>query len=148
MIRLWDLSVEDPAVSPIVLRGPEESLVRGEMGSWSIRLEEVFRAGEGPPEGVFALQHEWRAPQTAVGKIFKPYLVQLEVQDVYSQEVSAVDGVAGVDVNVGPHKLHGIVADVQVTAGPAEDKEVLEEAIDQVLGQYAVHYQLTVNSIQ
>ncbi len=47
--------------------GPEESLLRGEMGFWSIRLEEVFRGGEGLPEGVFALEHRWQAPQPAVG---------------------------------------------------------------------------------
>lgn len=42
--------------------GPPESLLRGEMGVWSIRLDEVYTT-EGEPEGVFALQHEWHAPQ-------------------------------------------------------------------------------------
>ncbi len=43
--------------------GPEESLVRGELGFWSIRLEEVYADTTGRPEGVFALVHRWQAPQ-------------------------------------------------------------------------------------
>ncbi len=46
--------------------GPETSLVRGEIGIWSIRLEEVYEAASGRPEGVFALTHQWRAPQPVV----------------------------------------------------------------------------------
>ena len=42
--------------------GPPESLLRGEMGMWSIRLEEVYQT-DGEPEAVFALQHEWQGPQ-------------------------------------------------------------------------------------
>lgn len=42
--------------------GPPESLLRGEMGMWSIRLDEVYET-EGEPEAVFVLQHEWQAPQ-------------------------------------------------------------------------------------
>ena len=42
--------------------GPPESLLRGEMGTWSIRLEQVYET-EGEPEAVFALQHEWQGPQ-------------------------------------------------------------------------------------
>ena len=83
-------------------------------------------------------------PQTAVGKIFKPYLVQLETEDVFSQAVGEVDGVSSVEVSVGPHKLYGIAADVQVTPDPTVDSKALEETIQHALGQYAVHYQLTI----
>jgi fatty-acyl-CoA synthase len=85
-------------------------------------------------------------PQTAVGKIFKPYLVQLEVADVYQEAAQSVEGVASVEVEVKPHKLYGIAADVRVTAESGVDKPALEEALNRTLGQYAVHYQLTVNS--
>ncbi|MFN2107558.1 MAG: acyl-CoA synthetase [Candidatus Promineifilaceae bacterium] len=87
-------------------------------------------------------------PQTAVGKIYKPYLVQLEVQDVYRETAEAVNGVSSVDVNVGPDKLYGISALVQVTPEPGVDKSALEEALHRALGQYAVHYQLSVVSNQ
>lgn len=87
-------------------------------------------------------------PQTAVGKIFKPYLVELEVEDVYSQVASGVEGVAGVEVSVGPHNLYGMAADIQVTPDSAADRSALEEALHHALGQYAVHYQLTVASRQ
>jgi hypothetical protein len=42
--------------------GPPESLFRGETGTWSIRLEEVYET-DAEPEAVFALQHEWQAPE-------------------------------------------------------------------------------------
>lgn len=43
--------------------GPESALLRGELGMWSIRLEEVYAGDGGPPEAVFTLRHEWQAPQ-------------------------------------------------------------------------------------
>jgi len=87
-------------------------------------------------------------PQTAIGKIYKPYLVQLEVQDVYRETAKAVDGVSSVEVSVGPDKLYGISALIQVIPEPGVDPSALEQALDRALGQYAVHYQLTVTSIQ
>jgi fatty-acyl-CoA synthase len=87
-------------------------------------------------------------PQTAVGKIYKPYLVQLEVEDVYKEAAEAVEGVESVTVSVSPHKLHGISADLQVTPEAGVDESALEEALHHALGQFAVHYQLAVNSKQ
>jgi fatty-acyl-CoA synthase len=83
-------------------------------------------------------------PQTAVGKIFKPYLIQLETEDVIREAVGSVDGVSAVAVRVAPHKLYGIAADIQVTPNPGVDTTALEDAVRQALGQYAVHYQLTI----
>jgi fatty-acyl-CoA synthase len=87
-------------------------------------------------------------PQTAVGKIFKPYLIQLEVEDVYRAAAGSIENVSEVEVKAKPHKLHGIAVEVRVTAGPGADTAALDEALHQALGQYAVHYQLTVNSFQ
>lgn len=87
-------------------------------------------------------------PQTAVGKIFKPYLIQLEIEDVLREAAGEVEGAAAVDVRVAPHKLHGIAADIQVRPNPGMDKTALEEALHQALGQYAVYYELTVTSNQ
>lgn len=46
--------------------GPPEALSEGELASWSIRLAELL--GD-PPEGIFALHHEWHAPASS----FVPY---------------------------------------------------------------------------
>ena len=81
-------------------------------------------------------------PVTAVGKIFKPRLVWQEVQDVYGEEVAAVEGVAQVQVTVGPDKLHGTLARIQVTPGPGADPAALRARIDAALGRYTVHYQV------
>lgn len=43
--------------------GPASSLTRGETGMWSIRLDEILVRDDGSPEGLFALRHEWQAPQ-------------------------------------------------------------------------------------
>lgn len=43
--------------------GPEEALGRGETGMWSIRLDEIHVRNDGSPESLFALRHEWQAPQ-------------------------------------------------------------------------------------
>lgn len=56
-------------------------------------------------------------PQTDVGKILKPALLQREVEDVYRQAVRKVAGVAEVTVKARPDRIHGIVAEIVVTAG-------------------------------
>ena len=40
--------------------------------------------------------------------------------------------------------LHGIQADIQVTAAPQADKTVVDEDIRRTLGQFAIHYELAV----
>jgi fatty-acyl-CoA synthase len=83
-------------------------------------------------------------PQTAVGKIFKPYLVQLEVEDVYQQEVAGIDDVDDVAVTVGADRLHGITALIEVTPASGADLDLLRQAIEDALGQYTVHYVLQI----
>ena len=83
-------------------------------------------------------------PVTTVGKIFKPQLVQFEVEDVYKGATKAIDGVASVEVKARAHELYGTAADIIVTAEPEADKKALEEEVQDVLGQYAVHYELTL----
>jgi fatty-acyl-CoA synthase len=81
-------------------------------------------------------------PVTTVGKIFKPQLVRLEVEDVYQQVLREVEGVADVKVQAGAHKLYGMMAAIEITAAPGIDKDVLAENVQQVLGQYAFHYEV------
>ena len=83
-------------------------------------------------------------PVTAVGKIFKPRLVWQEIQDVYSQEVAALEGVAQVQVTVGADKRHGTLARIQITPEPDADREALQARIDATLGRYTVRYQLAL----
>jgi fatty-acyl-CoA synthase len=81
-------------------------------------------------------------PQTAVGKIFKPALIQREVADAYRMAVSSLDGVSRVSVTAVPDTLHGLLAHVQVEAAAGADKSAVEQDIRQTLGQFSVHYEL------
>jgi fatty-acyl-CoA synthase len=83
-------------------------------------------------------------PQTVVGKIFKPYLIQLEVEDVFNEIAGRIEGVSSVEVQVTPHKLQGIAADVRVKAEPEVNRSTLEKSLNHALGQYAIYYDLTV----
>ncbi len=95
------------------------------------------------PKRVYILD---KMPTTAVGKIFKPALVWREVEDVYREVVSGVDGVAAVEVKVGPDKLHGMVAHITVRPAPGVDRADLEARIRQALGHYTIVYQLVVEA--
>ncbi len=83
-------------------------------------------------------------PTTAVGKIFKPALVWREVEDVYRHVVMGVEGVASVDVQVGPDPRHGMKATITVTPEAGQDKAALEARIREALGHYTVAYELIV----
>lgn len=84
-------------------------------------------------------------PQTAVGKIFKPELARREVADVYRQEVSAIDGVASVTVDVTPDKIHGTLAHVTVQPDADTNVDALKTEIEHALGQYTIRYELTIS---
>ncbi|RME63172.1 MAG: acyl-CoA synthetase, partial [Caldilineae bacterium] len=83
-------------------------------------------------------------PLTAVGKVFKPALFQQQVVEVFGQEVQALEGVTEVLVGAEGDKRLGTVARVQVKAAPGVDKAALEQQVRQVLGQYAVHFDVVV----
>jgi fatty-acyl-CoA synthase len=83
-----------------------------------------------------------RMPVTDVGKIFKPRLVQRELEDAYGQELAAIAGVHEARVQAVPDKSYGTLARVRVKADPGYPKEALEEEIVGVLGRYATAYEL------
>ncbi len=83
-------------------------------------------------------------PQTAVGKVFKPQLTWWEIEDVFAQDVRALEGVAQVTVKAGPHTSHGTIAEVAVEAAPAADSNLLTKQIDEVLGRYAISYEVRI----
>jgi fatty-acyl-CoA synthase len=84
-------------------------------------------------------------PMTTVGKIFKPQLIRLEIEDVYKIALQDIDGIASVNVQARADNLYGTIADISMTAEPQVDKSALEETARHTLGQYAVHYELTLS---
>lgn len=84
-----------------------------------------------------------KIPQTAVGKIFKPPLVQKEVQSVFTEELSEVAGIESVTVGVDADALHGMFARVAVVPKVGADTAVLKNIIDKKLGQYSIYYEIT-----
>lgn len=83
-------------------------------------------------------------PQTAVGKLFKPALSRAQVQQVYEQELSAMDSLASFTVQVDGDKRLGTVAHVSVTPVEGADKAAVETAVTEALGQYTVYFQVAV----
>ena len=81
-------------------------------------------------------------PQTAVGKIFKPPLVQQQVQSVFEADLLAMDGIEKVTIAVDADAMHGMIARVLVVPRVGVDTAVLEKAINKQLGQYPVYYEI------
>ncbi len=84
-------------------------------------------------------------PVTAVGKIFKPKLAFLEIQDAYTLETKKVEGVASVTVEVLADKVKGILAKVNVKAKEGINKEELSSKVSDVLGAYTIKYEVSVS---
>jgi fatty-acyl-CoA synthase len=83
-------------------------------------------------------------PTTAVGKIFKPALVQREIEDALAHEVSAVGGVASCRVTVSLAKLHGLKGLVEVTPVTGVESDALRADVARALGNYATPYELVI----
>jgi fatty-acyl-CoA synthase len=81
---------------------------------------------------------------TAVGKIFKPALVQREIEDALTREVSAIEGVASCHVTVSADKLRGLKALVVVTPATGVTSDALQADVAHALGQYATPYELAL----
>ena len=82
-------------------------------------------------------------PQTAVGKIFKPPLVQQQVQSVFEADLLAMDGIEKVKIAVDADALHGMIARVSVVPKAGVNKATLKDDIDKKLGQYSIYYEIT-----
>ncbi len=117
---------------------PQSSLSEQELMAYA---EEKIGERAAVPKAIHIVSE---VPQTAVGKIFKPYLVQREVEDVYRQEAAGLEGVQSVEVTAGADQRHGIAARVIVTAAAGADRAELETALHHALGQYTVYYELTI----
>jgi fatty-acyl-CoA synthase len=84
-------------------------------------------------------------PTTAVGKIFKPALIQREIEDALAGEVSAVEGVASCRVTVSPDRLHGLKAAVEVTPTTGVTSDALRADVARTLGRYATPHELVMH---
>ena len=83
-------------------------------------------------------------PLTPVGKIFKPQLVWKEVDKVYGKAAGVVDGVRGISVKTGAHKIHGMIASITVQIDPETKKEETEKQLRQALGVFTVPFDLAI----
>ena len=89
------------------------------------------------PKRIFIIE---QMPVTAVGKIFKPALVRMQITDVLGAALNALDEVAQADVQAVPSKLHGTEVRIVITLAQGVERDAGEEAVQGVLGQYAFHY--------
>ena len=93
------------------------------------------------PKQVFLID---QMPVTAVGKIFKPALVRMQIEQVLTEALNALAEVAEATVQAVPSKLHGTEVRVQVALAEGVSQAAGEEAVQRVLGQYAFHYVVEV----
>ncbi len=89
------------------------------------------------PKRIYIIE---QMPVTAVGKIFKPALVRMQIADVLGQALNALPEVAQADVQAMASKLHGTEVAIRVWLAEGVDRAAGEEAVQGVLGQFAFHY--------
>ncbi|OQY46517.1 MAG: acyl-CoA synthetase [Anaerolineaceae bacterium 4572_78] len=81
-------------------------------------------------------------PLTNVGKIFKPSLSWREIKSVYEEALTDVAGVRNLTINVGSHKLHGTLANIQIECEDDADNTNVTEAVNEILGTYTINYEI------
>jgi fatty-acyl-CoA synthase len=93
------------------------------------------------PKQIYIIE---QMPVTAVGKLFKPALVRMQINEVLGAALNALDEVAEASVEAVPSKLHGVEVKIHITLAEDVDRSAGEEAVQGVLGQYAFHYILEI----
>lgn len=84
-------------------------------------------------------------PLTAIGKIFKPALRWDAVKRTYEKELKAIADLAGsVKIEVGEDKIYGTSAAIKVKPAFGVDTETIRKRISEVLANYTVHYDVTI----
>ena len=85
-------------------------------------------------------------PLTPVGKIFKPALRWDATKRVYEDVLNDLGSLASsFDVKVVEDKIHGAVAEVNVTAGESASLQDIENKVGDLLSRYTVRYNLTIS---
>src|SRR5258706_112410 len=88
-------------------------------------------------------------PLTAIGKVFKPRLRQLEHETAFRAALQPLaPWVDGVDVDVQPHAEHGLHAEIRLLAKPHADGAALHEWASAILGRYATRYRLVIDAAE
>ncbi len=86
-------------------------------------------------------------PVTAVGKIFKPALRYDAIKKVFDADLEALSELAeSIEVTVKEDKIHGTVAIIAVKPKATADEANIREHIDEILGHYTVHYEVSIES--
>jgi fatty-acyl-CoA synthase len=87
-------------------------------------------------------------PVTAVGKIFKPALRYDAIKRVFDAELGQLSNlVESIEVRVGEHKVHGTIAMITAKPSSSIDSIALRRQIDNILGRFTVHYEVTVGNV-
>ena len=88
-------------------------------------------------------------PVTAVGKIFKPALRYDAIKRVLDAELAMLaDVVESVEVRVREDKVHGTLAVITAEPTSASDPTTLLRQIEEILGRFTVHCEVTVVDIR
>ncbi|WNJ16764.1 acyl-CoA synthetase [Pontibacter sp. G13] len=85
-------------------------------------------------------------PVTAVGKIFKPDLIYLEVKEVFQEEMAQMSTVETCTVTVGPDNVHGMLAQLDIHPKSGTDPASVEREIHKILGAYSVKYVVKISA--
>ncbi len=89
------------------------------------------------PKQVFIVE---TMPVTAVGKIFKPALRWDVARRTFEEALEAVkSAVQKLEVEVGPHPVHGTMAKISVSGG---EKEAVEKQIHDALKDFTIRYEI------
>ncbi|MEY8760600.1 AMP-binding enzyme [Chryseobacterium tongliaoense] len=88
------------------------------------------------PKEIFIVE---AIPLTAVGKIFKPELTQIEIKRVFSNELKSISEIENFEINVDQTPQWGMVAQI-ITTG--KNPDIIAEKVKEALGNYTVKYQL------
>ena len=84
-------------------------------------------------------------PVTAIGKIFKPALRYDAIKRVFDAELAQLSAlVESMEVLVSEHKVHGTIARIAAKPASSSDPTVLRRQIEDILGRFTVHYEVTV----
>ncbi|MBW1645536.1 MAG: acyl-CoA synthetase [Deltaproteobacteria bacterium] len=107
-----------------------------------IKAELAGRIGEraAVPREVFILE---QLPLTAVGKIFKPKLRWLAIEQVYRRELAGIGNeTATFVVSVGEDSVHGTLATITIKAAAGGDRQAIEQQVAARLQAYTTRYEL------
>jgi fatty-acyl-CoA synthase len=81
-------------------------------------------------------------PMTAVGKVFKPALLDMEIKRVYTREIQQLNGVSSVLVEVCEEMRSGKMVKIEITLDSNIDAAVARQQIEEKLSYYPYRYQL------